>query len=469
MCEQGRGRTMFVAGDDAAGRSALLHDWLEGLAAMPVPPRVLGGTFEDGDYLPWARDRGAASDAVAALERLLAAGESAVSLLELGLPAAVTNLLGQVLSKSKAALELTHRMLAAPGETNGAMLVPKALRRLCEDGPVVCVIETADLHAGGLWADLVERFARRVAKDVPLLLVLSLDGPERLGPHTDDEPAGMNVARQLTGSDVDVATWQWLAPLTEQELERWTGGCAPGVLGSLIEITGGRGGYSVALWREWRERGTVEDLTDGRWRFSGGRERLFDEVDDVLYERLERLGLDLNTRDRPLRLLACAALEGRRFTAPAIAAARGWDVNETIDLLDDVLAYDDDSPEGFVVDTGFVTVSDERGTRHLASYRFARELDWITAASPRPQRCRAAPSRAPSRSGAGGAVRRRWLTGSPPPCAACSRSPATARTPRITGGWLTPAWTAAFCCGAHAASSLTVTQSGLPNAVAAHC
>ena len=166
--------------------------------------------------------------------------------------------------------------------------------------------------------------------------------------------------------------------MTEQELERWTGRCAPGVLGSLIEITGGRGGYSVALWREWRERGTVEDLTDGRWQFSGGRERLFDEVDDVLYERLERLGLDLNTRDRPLRLLACAALEGRRFTAPAIAAARGWDVNETIDLLDDVLAYDDDGPEGFVVDTGFVTVSDEQGTRHLASYRFARELDWIT-------------------------------------------------------------------------------------------
>ena len=51
----------------------------------------------------------------------------------------------------------------------------------------------------------MERFARRVAKDVPLLLVLSLDGPERLGPHTDDEPAGMNVARQLTGSGVDVA------------------------------------------------------------------------------------------------------------------------------------------------------------------------------------------------------------------------------------------------------------------------
>lgn len=73
------------------------------------------------------------------------------------------------------------------GETSGATLLPKALRRLCADGPVVCAIETADLHAGGLWADRVERSARRVA------------------------------------TDVDVATWHWLAPLTE-----------------LIEITAGR-------------------------------------------------------------------------------------------------------------------------------------------------------------------------------------------------------------------------------------
>jgi tetratricopeptide (TPR) repeat protein len=379
MSEQGRGRTVFVAGDDRAGRSALLHDWLDGLAAMPVAPRVLGGVFEDGEYVPWERDRVVASDAVRALERLLSAGESAVSLLELGLPAAVTTLLGQVLAKSKEALELTHRALAAPSETSGAMLVPRALRRLCEDGPVVCVIETADLHAGGLWADLVERFARRVATNVALLLVLSLDGPAELGAHTDDEPAGLNVARQLTSTDIDVATWHWLAPLTEQELGRWTGGCAPEVLNSLLQITAGRGGFSVALWREWRASGVVEDLTDGRWRFSGGRDSLFDEVDDIVYERVQRLGLDLNTRERARRLLACAALEGRQFTAPAIAAARGWDIDDTIDLLDDVLIYDDeDSPDGFFIDTGFVAVADERGTRHLASYRFARDLDWMT-------------------------------------------------------------------------------------------
>jgi hypothetical protein len=96
---------------------------------------VLGGLFEGTGYVPWEPDVGAASGAVRALERVLSGGEAAVSRLELGLPPALTTLLGQVLSKSKAALELTHRALALPSGTSGATLVPKALRRLCEEGP----------------------------------------------------------------------------------------------------------------------------------------------------------------------------------------------------------------------------------------------------------------------------------------------------------------------------------------------
>ena len=88
------GGARFLAGDDQAGRSALLRDWLVGLAAMPVAPRVLGGVFEDGEYTPWEPDRVAASDAVATLERMLAAGESVVSLVDLALPGAVSTLLG---------------------------------------------------------------------------------------------------------------------------------------------------------------------------------------------------------------------------------------------------------------------------------------------------------------------------------------------------------------------------------------
>lgn len=113
--------------------------------------------FEEGVYTPWERDRTAASQALVTLQGLLSAGESLVSLGEFVLPAAITQLLGQVLAKSKAALDVSQRAIAAAGGRGGGdlMLIGRALRQLCEDGPVVCVIETVDADAGGLWADLV--------------------------------------------------------------------------------------------------------------------------------------------------------------------------------------------------------------------------------------------------------------------------------------------------------------------------
>jgi len=149
------------------------------------------------------------------------------------------------------------------------------------------------------------------------------------------------------------------------------------VINSLLEITGGRGGWTAELWRDWCQRRVVEDVTDGRWRFASGEGR-FDDVDDLVGRRLRGIsGGDLSKIATAERLLACAALEGRRFTAPAFAVAGGRDGDETIDFFDDVLVFDGEHPDGFVVDDGFQTVSDEHGTRHLAMYRFARELDWL--------------------------------------------------------------------------------------------
>jgi hypothetical protein len=124
-------------------------------------------------------------------------------------------------------------------------------------------------------------------------------------------------------------------------------------------------------------RRTVLYIPDGRWHFTSGRDRLFGHADEALQKRLRRAVLDDDpSHVRAKRILACAALEGRRFTAPAVAAAGGWDSDETIDFLDDVLSVGVDRPDGLVIDDGFETVTDEGGARHLAVYCFARELDW---------------------------------------------------------------------------------------------
>jgi tetratricopeptide (TPR) repeat protein len=79
-----------------------------------------------------------------------------------------------------------------------------------------------------------------------------------------------------------------------------------------------------------------------------------------------------------LELLAVAALEGRRFTADAVARALDRNRDSVIDQLDDTLARDDTHPQGIVVEIGARNVSDATGARDLWVYEFAARLDWLT-------------------------------------------------------------------------------------------
>lgn len=213
-----------------------------------------------------------------------------------------------------------------------------------------------------------------------MLLVLAVEGPQELGAHQDDEPDSLYVARRLTARGL--ATWHSLAPLTVEELEAWTGAATPEVLRSLVQVTGGRAEWAAQQWREWCRRGVlVEDESDGRWRFAtGGRERALDPVGEVLSDRLKRLvgETDLRTLDRTRELLACAALEGRHFTADAAARALGRERDELIDFLDDTLTGGDSGHDRVLAEAGSVEVSDESGERHLWLYRFNSQLDWLT-------------------------------------------------------------------------------------------
>lgn len=109
----GRGHTVFVAGDDGAGRGALLEDWVAGLAPTGPSPYVVGGALAGGSYSPWESDAGATDEALSALQEHLSAAEPALSPAAWLLPAAVAKLLGQVLSKSEAALRVACRELEA--------------------------------------------------------------------------------------------------------------------------------------------------------------------------------------------------------------------------------------------------------------------------------------------------------------------------------------------------------------------
>jgi tetratricopeptide (TPR) repeat protein len=370
------GRTIFVTGDDGSGRSALLRDLSHAFERAKPRPRVLAGGFQDGRYVAWDEDPGTTAKTLHALKQLgSTGGQIATDLSDVGVPYA--GLIAQILAASALPFALIERMTKRerPRLSN---LAPPLLRELCEAGPVVCIADEADQAAGGgLWADLILGFARRVARNQQLLLILGLDGPEQLGVHEDDEPDSLFCARELVADEL--AYWHPLAAVTPEDVGRWIGPTSSEVLRTLVEVTGGSAGLTARLWDDWRRHGLVEDESDGRWRFSAnGRTRALDPVGELLDERLKQLiGSDRDELVRTRRLLCCGALEGRRFTADAVAFALGRDRDDTIDTLDDTLALSAERSDGLVLEDGSVTVIDETGERHLWLYRFNAELDWL--------------------------------------------------------------------------------------------
>jgi tetratricopeptide (TPR) repeat protein len=374
----GRGRTVFLAGDDAAGRGDLLREWASGLAAARPRPTVLGGGFEGEEYTPWGDDGPRAMRAVQAIETALTAVSAGVTLSEVALPGAITRLVGQVVSRSQAALGLVTSAIAISDRPSQAPILAQAFEGLCRDGPAICILDGVDERPSSLWNGLAWLLSRHIARDVPLLLVLGLDGPRHIGEPIDQEPEAMAIVRELTSDVVDVATWHWLSPLTAVDVLQWTGPATSDTISWLLEITSGRSGETRQRWHDWQQRGLIENRSEGRWRFAAGHDPTLD-MDGLLDGRTRRLcGRDTRLVAATQRFLGCAALEGRHFTAEAVALAIDPKRNagDVVAFLDATLSLDEAHPDGLVVaDTATIRSDDD--ALCLARYRFARELDWI--------------------------------------------------------------------------------------------
>ncbi len=367
-----RRRTVYVPGAPGSGRTAVLRGLAAALEAEDTPPAVIAGGFDGSRYLPW-------SEGGPPPERVTAVIQNVVTLAEGLTPYAA--LLGQVLSKGEASVELVRAIFARRERLGPTQLLARLLREIGKEGPVVCIFDDADRAPGGLWGDIVLRLAETAAGDVPLVLVLAIDRPDQLERHEDDEPESLFVARRLRGRAL--ARWHPLEPVDMDLLEAWTGPVAPGALRRLHDVTGGRAAWTARLWEHWRADGVVVAPTgqEPAWSFaSDGLARTLDPVDDVLGRRLgELVGTeDQAALDQVHELLAHAALEGRRFTADAVAAALGRDRDEVIDRLDDRLVLDDEHPGGLVREAGSISLDGATGKRHLWLYRFDAELDWWT-------------------------------------------------------------------------------------------
>ena len=207
------------------------------------------------------------------------------------------------------------------------------------------------------------------------MLVVGLEGPAELGPHVDDESAVLYVARRLAAEGI--SDWYPLRRVSTEALAVWTGPAAPPVRSALVDVSGGRAAWAAQLWRDWIARGAISEDLSGRWCFAA-RDRALDPVYDLLASKLMTASQnDLRRVEEAREILCYAALEGRHFTADAIAYATKRDSDEVVDLLDDLFAADDD-PEALLRFDGWVRVEDEAGERRFSLYYFTQELQWLT-------------------------------------------------------------------------------------------
>lgn len=215
------------------------------------------------------------------------------------------------------------------------------LRRAAKAQPVVCLIDDLDEAEGSWLSDFVLTFAPEIATDLSLLLFLSMEGPMDLGPHEQEESDRLYLARRLTEEKDGPGQWWPLKPLSRDEIAAWLGPAEPDVVARLYAVTGGNPQWVKQLWEDWRERGVVRQSSQNQqWQVVPGHEvRSLGQVNDIFQDRLKRLlgRDDAPSLDKTRYLLSCAALEGRHFTAEAVARVLGRDQDELISFLDNIL------------------------------------------------------------------------------------------------------------------------------------
>ena len=362
-----RGQLIFLSGAPGSGRSDTLQAIAESLRQAKPRPKVIAGKFKNGIYTPWSFN----PVSKLPLKKIAAAIGSSVSLIP-----GVAQFIGQLIQAGAATWEVADEIIKQ-AEHSPEML-KRLLRFTAKVQPVVYLLDDLDAAEGSGWANLLLEFAAEMNADLPLLFFLALEGQAELGEHEEDESNLLYIARHLKKRGL--ADWWHLPPLNREDIAAWIGSAAPGLAQYLHDATGGYPGWVIQLWHDCQERGVVTYSDEAaRWQWAANRAPSLNLVKHLLDDRLKKLLGDDDPRklEQTRTLLACAALEGRRFTAEAVAQVTGRERDDLIDFFDDHLVASTERADGILHEDDSVTIDDEQtGTRTFWRYSFVSDLHW---------------------------------------------------------------------------------------------
>ena len=224
----------------------------------------------------------------------------------------------------------------ALGTTRERMLreLPEALEALTALQPLILVLE--DLHWSDVSTiDLLDALARR--REAARLLVL---GTYRPGDAAAGDHPVRSLVRELRirGLGVELT----VGPLTDDGLielvaDRFPGVSVPGALAPILASrTGGSPLFAEKLLDAWLDAGSLRQEAGGLELVAGEAE-LAAAVPDTIRELIEQMLNRVTPPDR--ELLEAASVVGTEFSAAAVAAAAGRDLDD-VETRCDLLARD---------------------------------------------------------------------------------------------------------------------------------
>ena len=158
--------------------------------------------------------------------------------------------------------------------------------------------------------------------------------------HREEETGACSVARSLL--DRGIVEWWGFRPLSLdlEDVASWIGRASPKLLAALWEITAATHARLRSRCEIWLTRGDIAADDQGRWQIVGSIESRLAEAGYRFDLRLAaQLGKQkLLMLEQVRRILACAVLEGRTFTAAAVARALQSDSADLIDFVDNHLS-----------------------------------------------------------------------------------------------------------------------------------
>jgi tetratricopeptide (TPR) repeat protein len=372
-----RGHVVFITAELGGGKTELLSALAKALYLAKPTPNFTAGFFRGGEYcqftMNWQKN-------ICLNKTVMAAGGIA-SLLSLcpiqyGFAA---SFIGQLLQTSVYAREFAEQFLKKPPPRKvGPDWLKNLLRRAAQKKPLICLLDDWDEAQRFYWDSMLFSLAREVAQDLPLLLFISVKEPINSDYQEKDESDLTHVIKSLTEKGL-AELWP-LKKLSHGEISLVIGKVAPDIVSRLHDVTGGNPRWIRELWLEWRLNEIVVSNEADHWIWGKQHTTAVNLYKDILEDRLKRL-LKAKTAvevEAAREVLACAALEGVRFTADAVALVLNWDRDKLIDFLDEILVQSEDNPNGLILEDGSINITKSNVEAHtLWLYRFVSDLHWM--------------------------------------------------------------------------------------------